>query len=138
MNDEEAAKAEAKAEEVRLERLSTSKVEIRKEKMTIYEAMAQAGDLGDWSDRSKVRIVRETEGQTNIMTFDLRSDDIIHSEFYYIEPNDVIYVQKLRGQAFGVRNAATTVSIVASTLAFGGFIYGLVTRIVRAVKASKE
>jgi len=111
----------------------TGNFTIRREKMTIYEALAQAGDLGDWSDRSKVKIIREIEGQTKVISFDLRSKDIINSEFYYIEPNDVIYVQHLKGKAFGVNNAATTVAICASTLAFGGFIYGLVVRIMNAV-----
>lgn len=110
---------------------------ISKEKLTIYEALAQAGDVGDWSDRSKVRIIREIEGKTQVITFDMRSKDIINSEYYYIEPNDVIYVQKLKGQAFGVSNAATTVAIVASSLSFGGFVYAIVVRIMNAVNKGK-
>jgi len=115
----------------------TGNFSIRREKMTIYEALAQAGDLGNWSDRSKVQIIREIEGTTKILTFDLRSKDIINSEYYYIEPNDVIYVQHLTGKAMGVTNAATTVAIVASTLGFGGFIYGLVVRIIDAANRNK-
>jgi len=113
---------------------STGNYPIRREKMTIFEAMAQAGDVGDWSDRSKVQIIREIEGQTKVIAFDLRSKDIINSEYYYIEPNDVIYVQHLKGKAMGVSNAATSVAIVASTLGFGGFIYGLIVRIMNAAK----
>lgn len=115
----------------------TGNFSIRKEKLTIFEALAEAGDLGDWSDRSKVKIIREIEGQTKVIEFDVRSKDIINSEYYYIEPNDVIYVQQLKGKAFGVSNAATTVAIVASTLGFGGFVYGLVTRIINRVKAGE-
>jgi len=115
----------------------TGNFPIRREKVNIFEALAQAGDLGDWSDRSKVQIVREIEGQTKVISFDLRSKDIINSEYYYIEPNDVIYVQHLKGKAFGVNNAATTVAICASTLAFGGFIYGLVVRIMNIVEKNK-
>jgi len=112
----------------------TGNFPIRREKVNIYEALAQAGDLGDWSDRSKVKIIREIEGQTKVISFDLRSKDIINSEYYYIEPNDVIYVQHLKGKAMGVSNAATTVAICASTLAFGGFVYGLVVRLMNAVE----
>jgi len=112
----------------------TGHFSIRREKMTIFEALAQAGDVGDWSDRSKVQIIREIDGKTKIMSFDLRSKDIINSEYYYVQPNDVIYVQHLKGKAIGVSNAATTVAIVASTLGFGGFIYGLVVRIMNAAK----
>ena len=110
---------------------------LTKEKVTIFEALAMAGDIGDFGDRSKVRIVREIEGQTQVKVFDVRSEDIVNSEFYYIEPNDVIYIQRIKGQSFGVNSAATTVSIAATTLAFGGFIYGLVVRIINRVEKAK-
>ena len=109
-----------------------------KEKVTIFEALAMAGDIGDFGDRSQVRIVREIEGQTKVMTFDLRSKDIINSEYYYIEPNDVLYIQKIKGQSFGINSAATTVSVVATTLAFGGFVYALVVRIMNAVEGGTK
>ena len=110
---------------------------IQKEKVTIFEALAMAGDIGDFGDRSKVRIVREKEGVTQIKEFDVRSEDIINSEFYYIEPNDVIYIQRIKGQSFGVNSVATTISVAATTLAFGGFIYGLVVRIMNRVENAK-
>ena len=111
---------------------------IPKEKVTIFEALAMAGDIGDFGDRSKVRIVREIEGQTQVKVFDVRSKDIINSEFYYIEPNDVIYIQRIKGQSFGVNSVTTSISVVATTLAFGGFVYGLVVRIINAVENSKQ
>lgn len=108
-----------------------------KEKVTIFEALAMAGDIGDFGDRSKVRIVREIEGETKVMTFDVRSQDIINSEYYYIEPNDVIYIQRIKGQSFGINSVTTTISVVATTLAFGGFVYGLVVRIMNTVEKHK-
>ena len=110
---------------------------LQKEKVTIFEALAMAGDIGDFGDRSKVRIVREIEGQTQVKVFDVRSEDIVNSEFYYIEPNDVIYIQRIKGQSFGVNSVTTTISVAATTLAFGGFIYGLVVRIMNRVENAK-
>ena len=110
---------------------------IQKEKVTIYEALAMAGDIGDFGDRSKVRIVREIEGQTQVKVFDVRSEDIVNSEFYYIEPNDVIYIQRIKGQSFGINSVTTTISVAATTLAFGGFVYGLVVRIMNRVENAK-
>ena len=110
---------------------------IDREKVTIFEALAMAGDIGDFGDRSKVRIVREIEGNTQVKVFDVRSDDIVNSEYYYIEPNDVIYIQRIKGQSFGVNSVTTTISVVATTLAFGGFVYGLVARIINSVEAEK-
>ena len=110
---------------------------IQKEKVTIFEALAMAGDIGDFGDRSKVRIVREKEGITQVKEFDVRSKDIINSEFYYIEPNDVIYIQRIKGQSFGINSVTTSISVVATSLAFGGFVYGLVVRTINAVNNGK-
>lgn len=110
---------------------------IQREKVTIFEALAMAGDIGDFGDRSQVRIIRETEGKTLIKVFDVRSEDIINSEFYYIEPNDVIYIQRIKGQSFGINSVTTTISVAATTLAFGGFVYGLVVRIMNSIDSGK-
>lgn len=107
---------------------------LQKEKVTIYEALAMAGDIGDFGDRSKVRIVREKEGKTEVKVFDVRSKDIINSEFYYVEPNDVIYIQRIKGQSFGINSVTTSISVVATTLAFGGFVYGLVVRVMNTIE----
>lgn len=109
-----------------------------REKVTIFEALAMAGDIGDFGDRSKVRIIREKEGKTIVMQFDVRSKDIINSEYYYIEPNDVIYIQKIKGHSFGINSVTTTISVVATTLAFGGFVYGLVVRIMNSVNTHSQ
>ncbi len=103
---------------------------INKEKVTIFEALAMARDIADFGDRAKVHIVREQGDSTVIKEFDVRSADIINSEFYYIEPNDVIYIPKIKGQAFGLNSAAATVSVVAATFSFGVFIYTLVDRFI--------
>lgn len=107
---------------------SSGRFPIQKEKVTIFEALAQARDIADFGDRSKVHIIRENEDSTIVKTFDVRSADIINSEFYYVQPNDVIYVQKIKGQAFGINSAGAAVSVVATTVSFGVFVYALVMR----------
>ena len=96
---------------------------IPKEKINIFEALAMAGNISLYGDRSKVRIVRETENGTVIKTFDVRSADILHSEFYYIEHNDIIYVQTMRERFFRVTNLPTAIAATVSTISFGVFIY---------------
>lgn len=99
---------------------------INKEKLTIFEALAMAGDLGEFNSRKEVKIVREKEGITTIKTFDVRSKDIVNSEFYYIEPNDIIYVRQIPGYSFGVNHVTSVISITAATISFGAFIYAIV------------
>jgi len=99
---------------------------IPKEKLTIFEAIAMAGNITDIGDRSCVHIVREAEDSTIVKTFDMRSKDIINSEYYYVEPNDVIYVQKIKGYSFGMNHVTTAISTVATTISFAVFVYTIV------------
>lgn len=99
---------------------------INKEKMTIFEALAMAGDLGEFNSRKEIKLVREKEGKTTIKTFDVRSKDIVNSEYYYIEPNDIIYIRQIPGYSFGINSASTALGICATTISFGVFVYSIV------------
>lgn len=118
--------------------VQSARVPLIKEKVTIFEALAMIGDIADYGDHSKIRIVREIEGETTIRSFDIRSKDIINSEFYYIEPNDVIYIQYMPGHTFGIGHVTTTIAVVATTISFGGFIYALVVRGINAAERAKS
>ena len=107
---------------------------ITKEKMTIFEALAMAGDIGEFGDRAEIKLVREKDGQTVIKTFDVRSKDIINSEYYYVEPNDIIYIRKIGGYQFGINSAATAVSVAATTISFGVFVYSIVQTCINLTK----
>jgi len=99
---------------------------ITKEKMTIFEALAMAGDLGEFNSRKEIKLVREKEGVTTIKTFDARSKDIVNSEYYYIEPNDIIYIRQIPGYSFGINSASTALGVTATTISFGVLIYTIV------------
>ena len=99
---------------------------INKEKMTIFEALAMAGDLGEFNSRKEIKLVREKNGVTTIKTFDARSKDIINSEYYYIEPNDIIYIRQIPGYSFGINHVTTVIGVTAATISFGVFIYTIV------------
>ena len=98
-----------------------------KEKINIFQAISMFGDFGMYIDRSKIRIIRQTSSGTVIKMFDVRSADILHSEFYYVEPNDVIYLEPLNAQFFGISNLWTFVSIGVTSLSFALLIYKLFT-----------
>lgn len=106
--------------------MKSGRYPIRKEKMTIFEAIASTGDVDDFGDKSRVKIVREIDGVTTVREFDLRSKDIINSEFYYVEPNDIIYIRRFNGYSFGLRHFTSGFALVTTTLSFGMFIYSIV------------
>ena len=107
---------------------------ITKEKMTIFEALAMAGDLQEFNSRKEIKLVREKNGVTTIKTFDARSKDIVNSEYYYIEPNDIIYIRQIPGYSFGINHVTTVIGVTAATISFGVFIYSIVQTGINHVK----
>jgi polysaccharide export outer membrane protein len=99
---------------------------ILREKINIFQALAMAGDIGTYGDRSKVRILRETENGTIIKIFDIRSEDLIHSEYFYIQPNDVIYIQALDEQFFSILSFPSLLATMISTFSMGAFLYNII------------
>lgn len=94
-----------------------------REKVNIYQAIAMSGDFGFYANKSKIKVIRETSHGTEIKVFDARSVDIMHSEFYYLEPNDVIILEPLNQKFFGVTTFWTALSTVVATYSFGVIIY---------------
>ena len=73
---------------------------IYKDRMNIFQALAMAGDLGDFSNRQKIQIIRQIPNGSITREFSLTDRDILSSEFFYVMPNDVIYAQPMRGRFF--------------------------------------
>jgi polysaccharide export outer membrane protein len=66
---------------------------INRNQVTVFEALAAAGDINDWGNRKDVKIFRAAESGTEVVSIDLTDPEIFGSEYYYIYPNDVIYVR---------------------------------------------
>lgn len=101
---------------------------ISRDKINIFQALALAGDIGIYGDRSKIRIIRETEEGTKIINFDVRSADIINSEYYYIEANDVIYIQTVKEQFFSLLSLPAVLGTIISTFSFGVLLYNIIKK----------
>ncbi len=105
---------------------------IPREKMTIYEALSMSGDLSMYADRESVQIIRDTPEGTVVKILDIRSRSVVNSEFYYIQPNDVIYIPFTNDRYWGVSHFTGVLSTVFSTVSFGLLIYNIVDRIVKS------
>jgi polysaccharide export outer membrane protein len=98
---------------------------IAKEQLTIYQALAQSRDIHPYGNRSKVKIIRRTLNGTVIHTFNLRSAGIVNSEFYYIQPNDVIYIQPLGRQFVGMNSFGSIFAFISTVSSLGILVYNL-------------
>ena len=83
---------------------------VSREKITILEALAQAGDLTIWGQRKNVQLIREdAQGQKSIHYIDLTDANLINSPYYYLQQNDLIYVtpNKVKSQNSSVGSMTT-------------------------------
>lgn len=85
------------------------------DRVNILEAIANAGDIIDTGDRTDVLILRQYAQGQKIHHIDLTDITAMKSEFYYIQPNDIIMVKPLKRKALGAGQTATqTLTTVAS------------------------
>ncbi len=75
---------------------------IFKNQLTIFEALATASDINDWGNRRDVKLFRKTEAGTEVVSIDLTDPELLSSEYYYIYPNDVVYVEPAK-RVFGFK-----------------------------------
>jgi polysaccharide export outer membrane protein len=115
----------------------TGRYNIPREQLNIFEALAMSGDLSLYANRKEVHLIRQTSEGTKVQKFDLRSKSIVDSEYYYIQPNDVIYIPFDSAKHWGATHFTSVLSLVFSTFSFGVFIYSIVDTIIKASSASQ-
>ena len=97
---------------------------ISKENITIFEALGYAGDITDYGNRKNLRIIRDTPEGKVICRVDLTQKKLLTSEFYYLMPNDVVYVEP-DSKVFGKKGLSFTVlftAISSAILVYNSFI----------------
>lgn len=100
---------------------------VSREKITILEALAQAGDLTIYGQRENVKLIREdATGKKSIHEINLNDAGIINSPYYYLQQNDQIYVtpNKVKAQNSSVGSmtslwfSATSILISLTSLLY--------------------
>jgi len=96
---------------------------LTKDRLNVFEALSMAGDITAYGDRQKVQLIRPSPYGPNIKEFNLRDRSILSSDFFYVMPNDVIYVIPTKGKAFQVNSTVYSLLIttLTSTLAIIAF-----------------
>ena len=87
-----------------------SVIPVTTEKMSIIEALAQAGDLGIYGKRGNILLIREdATGQKHSTRLNLNDGNLINSPYYYLQQNDIIYVEpnKVKAQNSAIGSSTT-------------------------------
>lgn len=99
------------------------------EKVSILEAIAQAGDLTTFAYRDRIFLIRENdEGQKEYHQLNINDANIVSSPYFYLQQNDVIYVEPRKIEArnsFISANTSIWFSLTSSLMSIATFIIAL-------------
>lgn len=107
---------------------------IPKDAFTLIEAVAQSGDITMQGNRTNLRVIREVNGQLRSYEVDFTcAEDIMASPVYYIQPNDIIYVEPIKKKQYEttvlgntVRTPSFWMGLISSGISFCLLIYNLI------------
>ena len=73
---------------------------VYQDKINIFEAISLAGDITDYGNKNEVKLMRMSDDGMVLHILDLTKEDILESPYFYLKPNDVIYIEPLKGKQF--------------------------------------
>ena len=102
---------------------------VNKERYSILDALADANDLTEYGERSNVLLIREIDGKRIYQRLNLNSSDILTSPYFYLQQNDVVYVEPneiRRENAKYNQNNAYKISVVSTIVSACSVIASLI------------
>ena len=82
---------------------------VANEKVNVFEALAMAGDMTIYGKRNNVKLLREDEqGRKEIVLLDLKDPGIVSSPYYYLQQNDILYVEPRKSKIRSSEMSAIT------------------------------
>ncbi len=76
---------------------------IPNERLTLLEALGMAGDFTSYAKRDSVLVIRERGGQREFVRLNTQKDSLFASPYFYLKPNDIIYVEPLKAKKFATQ-----------------------------------
>ncbi len=97
---------------------------IYNERANLLEGLSMAGDLTQSADRGNVKLIRQKrDGKSEVVLLDLKDPNLVQSQYYYLMPNDVIYVEPLETQL--KRDNLIVWNAVLGVISTGALLYNL-------------
>lgn len=91
---------------------------IFQDKLNVLEAVANSGDITMLGDRKNVTIIRQLPYGTEMHNIDLTDLNVIQSPYFYVQPNDYIYIKPLKQKSWGtgktgIESVSTIITLVS-------------------------
>jgi len=92
---------------------------LTKDRVNIFEVLAMAGDMSEFSNRQRVQLIRPSPYGPVIKEFSLADRNILSSEYYYVMPNDIVYTIPMQGRSFEINSSFWSLFLSTITSALG-------------------
>jgi polysaccharide export outer membrane protein len=100
------------------------KYTILQNRVTIFEAIANAGDLTIQAKRDNIMLIRQYPDGSKAYRVNLNDNNIMASEFYFIRPNDMIYVEPMKVRELGTgTNFLQTLQLLTALATLALLVY---------------
>jgi polysaccharide export outer membrane protein len=93
-------------------------INVNNERITILEALGQAGDLTAYSKRENLLIIRDSAGIQQTHRLNMTDKSLFSKPYYFLKPNDVIYVEANSVKSINTSGVPTVLPLILSTLSF--------------------
>lgn len=68
------------------------------ERANLFEVLGMAGDLTQGGNRENVKLIRQNPAGSEVVLLDLTDPNLVESQYYYMQPNDVLYIEPRKTQ----------------------------------------
>jgi len=89
-------------------------INVPSEKISLLKALGLAGDITLYGKKDNVLLIREISGKRTVKRIDLNSADFLTSPYYYLQPNDVVYVEANKNKIANASTFKQTIPIILS------------------------
>jgi len=96
-----------------------SVLNVPSEKISLLEALGMAGDITIFGRRDNVTLIREESGVKRIRKIDLTTNEIFSSPYYYLQSNDIIYVQPNGAKVASSTGTKEWIPVILSAISLG-------------------
>ncbi|HQY10580.1 MAG: polysaccharide biosynthesis/export family protein [Ferruginibacter sp.] len=91
-------------------------INVPSEKISLVKALGLAGDITIYGKRDNILLIREEDGKRMTRHLDINSADFLSSEYYYLKPNDVVYVEPNKAKIATTNRSQQVLPLIFSSI----------------------
>jgi polysaccharide export outer membrane protein len=96
--------------------------------LTIFDAISLAGNIGEFADRSNIKIIRQEEGEARVLYLNMLDETTLKADNFYVQRDDIIVVPALKARTttqYTLKNVGFVLGITTAVLSITALIISL-------------